>query len=233
MSISKYEVIKKANGIKTKVLNLNSSLDSALNNLTDIDTIISSINERINTHVQASDIINRCDTAVNNITKKIGAAEDLASSISKTALIEANNYIKSLEDSYNNSLEEGEEKIHIERLSLTSSKTSKKTKTSNPKKTGTTPSKNKSNKTNSTNTINDQMNRFLQINNDNNVNSKDISSWNTFVSNFIKTNNLTSYVSSIEALNHQIIIKLQNGKEYVLSNVTSTDALLNYIKSII
>ncbi len=299
MSISKSEAFSKAKVARTKVQEINNKMKTIVDNLSDFETILSTINNRITEYVNASDIIDRCNTAIKgNISKKISDAQDVASGIGKIVLSEANKYISALENDYNNSLKEGEDAIHLERASLASSssktrpkssnKTSSRTgssksktgtasgKTSSPKNstnsasTGTTTSpKNSTNSAstgtttspkNSTNSassgtttanntnntssrtttttnngvsVNDQMTRFLEINMSNEVNSADIDSWNGFVEQFLKTNYLNDYISTIRAEDHKIICTLKNGQEYVFSNVSSASNLLENIKTII
>jgi hypothetical protein len=284
MSISKSEAFSKAKVARTKVQEINNKMKTIVDNLSDFETILSTINNRITEYVNASDIIDRCNTAIKgNISKKISDAQDVASGIGKIVLSEANKYISALENDYNNSLKEGEDAIHLERASLASSssktrpkssnKTSSRTgssksktgtasgKTSSPKNstnsasTGTTTSPKNStnsassgtttaNNTNNTSSrtttttnngvsVNDQMTRFLEINMSNEVNSADIDSWNGFVEQFLKTNYLNDYISTIRAEDHKIICTLKNGQEYVFSNVSSASNLLENIKTII
>ena len=242
MPITRDEAFSKSRSIKSKVQEIDSKMTSALNALGDVDAILSTINNRISKSVQANDIINQCNNRINNnIIKSIGKVQDDVSNLRKVAVSDANKYISAIESSYNNSLKEGETPIHLERIS-TSTGTSKKSTT----KTGTTKSSSsssntskRSNKTNSTqntnliDNINDQMNRFLNINLSNEINTADISSWTNYINEFLVVNKLNNYISNIRAENHQIYFTLFNGQEYSLSNVTTADELIESIKKVI
>ena len=118
MALSANETYVKAKEAANNTTKFVNKINSILSNLKDFSNDLIMINNKIGESVIANDIISCSRDATNNLNKEIEKAITAAKKASTEAVSNCNSYITYLENDYNSNLEEGKDKIYLQRLKI-------------------------------------------------------------------------------------------------------------------
>ncbi len=118
MALSANETYLKAKEAANNTTKFVNKINSILSNLKDFSNDLIMINNKIGESVIADDIISCSRDATNNLNKEIEKAITAAKKASTEAVSNCNSYITYLENDYNSNLEEGKDKIYLQRLEI-------------------------------------------------------------------------------------------------------------------
>ena len=246
--------------IKASTSDYESSIRSVqseiVNKMNDLTTISNSISSEI---VQ-SDIVAFSNADIGNLYNSMGSALGTGSSALSTLSKDATDEIARIVADYNSGIQYDEETgrpktpfLTPEEISLSgipeaaafvggsdggnSGKKGGGTRSNNSNPTNTTPTNNSpttptnTNPTMPTTNMPTSFNDYLLRLSSGDIYSSNINGWNSYVSDFLNTYNLSDSVSSITIEGQIVKCKLKNGKEIVLRNISSESALASAIKS--
>lgn len=241
MTLSRSSVIKDAENISNKVTKIGKTVTLISSDIDDVLKSMKLINNKIIESVRANDINQKCNSLINDdLAKTIQSTMNHVNSFATSIVSDGNKCISYLENCYNSSLKEGEDRLSLQRIPAINSqgrKTFSLGKTSNgvsQKKPSTSQSNSRSSSNNSSTSlnINDDMDKVLKINNSNNIDTNSISDWDAYIRLFLQANNLEDILSSISLSNHKVVCVLKNRKTHNFDNITSSSQLIEAIKSL-
>ena len=239
-----------------RALEIQTGITSLRKQLGDIYSSGSSIVNSITNSISAAEVVNGSRSyLVEEIKNESSNCELKLEGFLKTLTSDVNNYIEKIETVYNNSLKEGEEPLYFNRITLqgsgslvyqdsnVSNSNSVTTKDSYQEKNTTETNNNDSNysfnntDTNISTSINDTISKsldyILNVNSNTFLDSSKLDKWEMLIQEFLRKNNLNSYVSTIVLREQKVICKMVNGKEYSFDNISNLNDLINHINSVI
>ncbi len=198
------------NGVQTKLMSL----------IDDVNSVKSSIASDI----KEESIVSHSKAKGKEINSKIKKTLGKSRTALDTLSVDATKYIRKIVDEYNGSLEEDSEAERLSyveiKLSSVSGCPSEGDSDSNGDYSGDWGGGNDDSGT----TLN--IDYYLDLLKYDNVYSRDIENWETYVNNFLVANNLQKVIETIIIEGKKIKVRLKNGKEYIFENITSTIDLL-------
>ncbi len=233
------EKIKAATGdYQTSINKVQSELVSKLGDL-------KAINSRISSEIGQSDIVSFSNTDVNNLSSSIQSSLSTSASALSTLSKDATKEIERICNEYNSSVvDDRDEEGHIirrkprltpETISLSSIAGVSAGSTGGTVGGGASGNRGGGGGSyypgNQGSTQPTSFGECLSRLGSGNIYSNNISGWDGYVSDFLKSNNLSNDVESISIEGNVIKVKLSNGKEITISNVTSESDLIAKIKT--
>lgn len=243
MGYSYSEAKAQINKIKAATADYQSSINKVQSELVSKMSDLSNISNRISSDIGQSDIVSFSNADVTKISNSISEALSTSASALSTLSRDATDEIKRIVDSYNSSIQYDEEtgrpkspRLNYETISLSSIAGVSAPSTSGGNSGGRTGGGggggyygNRGNTTPTTNTPT-SFNDYISMLGSGSVYSNTIDNWDSYVNDFLSSNNLSGSVESISVVGNVIKCKLKNGKEITLSNISSATALANEIK---
>lgn len=234
-----YEEAKtRINKIKDSTADFQSSVNKVQSELVNKTSDLRKINTRIAADIGQSDIVSYSGRDVSSITSSINEALSMSASALSTLSKDATDEIKNIVDSYNSSIQYDEEghakspRLNYETISLSSIAGVSAPSSDGGKaaSTGGGGGYYGNSGAQSGNDTPTSFNGYLSKLGSEDIYSKDIENWDSYVNEFLSSNDLSDSVESITIEGKVIKCKLKNGKVITIENVSNTSDLANEIK---